>query len=149
MARTHATLKAACAVAGQLGLPVGVTVNTSYGKLARFAEWKNASGAIIHAWHSQSWAMHMFKVAGHRAGVVAPGAGVDYDVSGYATDQVSNSLSLSFSSGGQQGGRNWCRCDQCTYAGKCRISFGWMCLFFSALFDVQICAIRLCGSSSP
>lgn len=25
--------------------------------------------------------------------------------------------SLNFSEGGQQGGRNWCTCDQCTYAG--------------------------------
>jgi hypothetical protein len=59
----------------------------------------------------------MFKVAGQEAGVAAPGAGTDYDVSGYAADQESNSFSLTFSSGGQQGGRNWCRCDQCGYAG--------------------------------
>lgn len=30
--------------------------------LDRMRRWKNASGAIVHAWHSQSWATHMFRV---------------------------------------------------------------------------------------
>ena len=30
--------------------------------LDRMRRWKNVSGAIVHAWHSQSWATHMFRV---------------------------------------------------------------------------------------
>lgn len=89
----------ACAVAGQLQIPVGMTINTSYPLLERVAKWKDPRGAIVHTWHSQSWATHMFRVGGRTA---AAGAAVD----------------LAFTSGGQQGGRNWCRCDQCGYAGK-------------------------------
>jgi hypothetical protein len=40
--------------------------------------------------------MHMFEVESHDA----------------------KTNSFKFSGGGQQGGRNWCRCDQCGYAGK-------------------------------
>ena len=61
----------------------------------RLAAWADPAGAVVHAWHSQSWAMHMFEVAGK--------AGDD---------------GLRFGRGGWQGGRNWCRCDQCGYAGK-------------------------------
>lgn len=84
----------ACAKAGQLQLPVGMTYDTTDPQLKRFARWSNASGAIIHAWHSQSWAMHMFNVSEHdtKAG------------------------SMEFAGGGWQGGRNWCSCAQCSYA---------------------------------
>lgn len=91
-----------CALAGRLQLPVGMTINRTYQKNMTqplgpmFDQWMNTSGAVVHAWHSQSWAMHMFEVSGHDA----------------------SAGTLTFSSGGQQGGRNWCRCDQCSYAGK-------------------------------
>lgn len=103
-----------CATSGKLQLPVGMVYNETYTEAyscnfgdrreacataplgPRFSRWKNATGAIVHAWHSQSWAMHMFEVDSH-------------DVARH---------SLKFSRGGQQGGRNWCRCDQCGYAGR-------------------------------
>ena len=78
-----------------------MTINTSFPLLSRFNKWKNATGAIVHAWHSQSWATHMFRVG---AQSVAP--------------KDASTTQLTFTSGGQQGGRNWCRCDQCGYAGK-------------------------------
>ena len=84
----------ACAKAGQLQLPVEMTCllrptylsqnpsfyhdclvcfvtywSSRYDKtdhqLKKFADWSNATGAIIHAWHSQSWALHMFNVPAH------------------------------------------------------------------------------------
>ena len=99
------------AAAGQLGIPVGLTFYPNYNenyncsdsdassacvskKLGdRAAQWRDPVGAIVHAWHSQSWAMHMFEVA-------------EFDATNH---------SLRFSRGGWQGGRSWCRCDQCTY----------------------------------
>lgn len=89
-----------CAIMGQLQIPVGLKYNGSYTLNMseplgpRLSKWANASGGIVRAWHSQSWAMHMFEVASHDVG----------------------SSTIVFNRGGQQGGRNWCRCDQCTYA---------------------------------
>ena len=83
----------AAAKAGQLNLPVGMSL-TDAPEVARFKDWSNASGAIVHAWHSQSWFTNMFEV------------GV----------QDKDKHTLTFTRGGQQGGRNWCRCDQCSYA---------------------------------
>ena len=68
-------------------IPVGFTVD-----LPHSHDWD--AGSIVHAWHSHSWAMHMFEIEArehHSKYAFAPG-------------------------GGRQGGRNWCRCDQCTYA---------------------------------
>ena len=102
------------ATKGQLQIPAGVTFYPDYTEHyncsfddqheactsqalgPRMDRWRNVTGAIVHAWHSQSWAMHMFEVNTFDAAAT----------------------SLSFSRGGWQGGRNWCRCDQCTYAGK-------------------------------
>ena len=81
-----------CATTAQLQIPNGMTVEPIL-----YERWmsQNLTGAIVHAWHSQSWAMHMFPVAGN------------------------NATSIWFAKGaGKQGGRNWCRCDQCTYAGR-------------------------------
>ena len=115
------------AQAGQLGIPIGVTFAPEYqerfncswtdGEAAcnskkigpRLARWSDPTGAIVHAWHSQSWAMHMFEVAGAASATGAATAGGGFDRAGSA---------LRFSRGGWQGGRNWCRCDQCGYAGK-------------------------------
>ena len=85
------------AAAGQLNLPVGMVINISQGsRAAHFAKWKgDVSGAVVHAWHSQSWFTNSFTVESAKL----------------ATGE------LKFSGGGQQGGRNWCRCDQCSYAG--------------------------------
>eukprot|EP00040_Diaphanoeca_grandis_P010287 m.52629 g.52629 ORF g.52629 m.52629 type:complete len:878 (+) comp21637_c0_seq1:31-2664(+) len=94
-----AEVDAACATAGQLQLPVGMEIDTKSANLSRMLKWKNPAGAIVHAWHSQSWATHMFRVDKQSKG-------------------LKGETTLSFSSGGQQGGRNWCRCDQCTYAGS-------------------------------
>ena len=85
------------ATTGQLQLPVGMAYDTTDPKIEHFAKWSAAgsTGAIVHAWHSQSWAMHMFNISKHdtEAGV------------------------FEFAAGGWQGGRNWCSCDQCPYAG--------------------------------
>eukprot|EP00035_Acanthoeca_spectabilis_P014774 m.288108 g.288108 ORF g.288108 m.288108 type:complete len:518 (+) comp16220_c0_seq38:1722-3275(+) len=80
--------------AGQLGLPVGVKYNTSL-RPGRFQRYENAVGGIIHAWHSQSWFVNMWEIV--------------------AQDKKENSFA--FGRGGSQGGRSWCRCDQCAYAG--------------------------------
>jgi len=80
-----------CDMTGRLKLPVGLTYsNSSTTHMPNFQP-----DAIVHAWHSQSWAMHMFVVESHRA----------------EANQVTFAAG-----GGRQGGRNWCRCDQCTYA---------------------------------
>lgn len=98
-----AEVDAEAAVTGQLGIPVGMrydpqyTTNVSEGiPLGRRWAEKDLAGAIVHAWHSQSWAMHMFEVEKH--------------------DPKADILRFK-PGGGMQGGRNWCRCDQCTYAG--------------------------------
>ena len=95
-----ANVDAAAATEGRLNLPIGMTINTSYPGLARIKAWENASGAIVHAWHSQSWATHMFRVSGRAD----------------SADASEDSVTFAFAHGGQQGGRNWCRCDQCSYA---------------------------------
>ena len=46
-------------------LPTGLVYNASDKRLASFATWANATGAIVRAWHPQSWALHMFHVASH------------------------------------------------------------------------------------
>jgi hypothetical protein len=45
------------ATTGQLQLPVGMSYVRDDPQLARFANWSAAGtrGAIVHAWHSQSW----------------------------------------------------------------------------------------------
>mmetsp|Transcript_11555 Transcript_11555/g.12404 ORF Transcript_11555/g.12404 Transcript_11555/m.12404 type:complete len:1059 (-) Transcript_11555:164-3340(-) len=87
-----------CAISGQMQLPIGMTYNSSSESLIPV---QNASsslkGGMVHAWHSQSWAMHMFEITSH--------------------SQVNATMTFA-KGGGAQGGRNWCRCDQCTYAGK-------------------------------
>eukprot|EP00755_Sulcionema_specki_P003110 Sspe_Gene.27248::Locus_11646_Transcript_1_1_Confidence_1.000_Length_1842::g.27248::m.27248 len=83
-----AEVDAECARTGVLGIPIGMTHTVE-----RFAKWTKAKGAVVHAFHPQSWFVNMFEV-----------------------DEMTGH-NLSFSRGGQQGGRNWCRCDQCGYAG--------------------------------
>eukprot|EP00928_Gymnodinium_smaydae_P099579 TRINITY_DN9543_c0_g4_i1.p1 TRINITY_DN9543_c0_g4~~TRINITY_DN9543_c0_g4_i1.p1 ORF type:complete len:904 (-),score=125.31 TRINITY_DN9543_c0_g4_i1:128-2839(-) len=80
------------AIAGRLQIPVGMRWNAS---LARLSGWSDPRGAFLHAWHSQTWAMHMFEIESFDAGA----------------------RNMSFTAGsGSQGGRNWCRCDECGYA---------------------------------
>ena len=75
------------AAAGQLGIPVGLTLDPRYREryncsfaddgtscvshdvAARIEAWAadGLGGAVVHAWHSQSWAMHMFEVGGFDA----------------------------------------------------------------------------------
>jgi hypothetical protein len=82
------------AVSGQLNIPIGMTYNLSTTVGQRINGWNHSSvGGIIHAWHSQSWAMHMFPIKSSKHGQLLFDQG-----------------------GGRQGGRNWCRCDQCSYA---------------------------------
>ena len=82
------------AVSGRLNIPTGMTYNPSTAAGQRITRWNHsAEGGIIHAWHSQSWAMHMFKINSSQLGQLFFDEG-----------------------GGRQGGRNWCRCDQCSYA---------------------------------
>lgn len=88
-----AEVDAECAMSGQMQLPVGMSYDSS-SVLGRFQKI-SLIGGIIFAWHSQSWAMHMFEI----------------------TNQSSSGDLIFAKGGGRQGGRNWCRCDQCTYAG--------------------------------
>jgi hypothetical protein len=82
------------ALLGQLQIPVGMTYNLTNRIGQRMGQWhQSAIGGIIHSWHSQSWAMHMFEIQSSKAGTFTFSKG-----------------------GGKQGGRNWCRCDQCSYA---------------------------------
>lgn len=75
-----------CATTGTLQLPVGMDYDKDDPQLGRFAKWSNATGAIVHAWHSQSWFVNMWNVSSHD-----PEAG-----------------SMVFDKGGWQGARNWC-----------------------------------------
>lgn len=87
-----------CAVSGQLQIPAGFTYNATSDLGRRLSGW-TAAGGIVHAWHSQSWSMHMFEIK-----VADKDEKIEFEPGG-----------------GRQGGRNWCRCDQCTYAaGWCR-----------------------------
>jgi hypothetical protein len=84
------------ATLGQLNLPIGMTFNQTSMIGIRMNHWttnQSAVNAIIHAWHSQSWAVHMFPIQAVEAGTFHFAEG-----------------------GGRQGARNWCRCDQCSYA---------------------------------
>ena len=82
------------AVSGRLNIPTGMTYNLSSAVGQRINRWNRSSeGGIIHAWHSQSWAMHMFTIKSSELGQL-----------------------FFYEGGGRQGGRNWCRCDQCSYA---------------------------------
>jgi hypothetical protein len=86
---------------GTWGLPAGLAYyggNDTVGR--RVASWgQRAGGAVVHAWHSQSWFTNMFEVSAH--------------------DEARRVLR--FGRGGSQGGRSWCRCDQCSYAAAwCR-----------------------------
>jgi len=84
---------------GTVGLPVGLEYyrNSSVGE--RIASWRDPVHAIVHAWHGQSWFTNMFEVRAHDR----------------------ETQKLEFGRGGSQGGRSWCRCDQCGYAGRwCR-----------------------------
>ena len=95
-----------CAMTGQLQIPVGMTLNTSAPAaqpLSRLSE-DDLQGGIVFAWHSQTWAMHMFRISG---------------VSNEMTDKSSSDVDSFYfeKGGGKQGGRNWCKCNQCTYAG--------------------------------
>ena len=100
-----------CAAAGQLQLPVGMTINMTTKDLnntgpdahrdagqrhdlSRIKSWANPEGAVVAAWHSQTWFLNFFTVK--------------------SADPESGQML--FSKGGSQGGRNWCRCDQCGYA---------------------------------
>jgi hypothetical protein len=83
-----------CAVLGQLQIPIGMTYNQTNRIGQRIRLWnQSAEGGIVNAWHSQSWSMHMFEIQHAEAGTFIFAEG-----------------------GGKQGGRNWCRCDQCSYA---------------------------------
>ena len=85
------------AKAGTLGLPVGLLYNIESDDEVgnRIASWSNATGAVLHARHSQGWFSNMWEVKSHNK----------------------STGELLFGRGGSQGGRSWCKCDQCTYVG--------------------------------
>jgi len=85
-----------CALSGQMQLPAGMEYNRSDDSLAKIHNATSLEGGFVFAWHSQSWAMHMFEITSHTP---------------------TNGTMTFAKGGGKQGGRNWCRCDQCTYAG--------------------------------
>ena len=107
-----------CAQTGHLQLPLSMTYNLT--ALQERPDYPhhyphddrnhqhgpNWTGGIVHAWHSQTWSMHMFEIT-HQD------HGLDPAPNGPTTGR------LQFApGGGRQGGRNWCRCDQCTYAAS-------------------------------
>jgi hypothetical protein len=85
-----------CAVSGQMQIPSGMTYNQSEDALQPLLA-ATLEGGYVFAQHSQSWSMHMFEITHH--------------------SKLNATMSFA-KGGGQQGGRNWCRCDQCTYAGS-------------------------------
>jgi len=120
------------AMTGQLQIPVGVTWNqsTEHGDhLSRISD-DEAKGGVVFAWHSQTWAMHMFQIK--ESGKNGTGF--------LSSDDMTNEFYFE-KGGGKQGGtqlvsshhvcrlwvsgsfaqafssllctgRNWCRCDQ-------------------------------------
>lgn len=81
-----------CAKTGRLQIPIGMTYNQSDPTVgSRMAHYKNATGGLVFAWHTQGWAMHMFEIESHKEGTMKFAKG-----------------------GGAQGGRNWQRCGQIT-----------------------------------
>jgi hypothetical protein len=131
-----------CAMTGRIQLPMGMTYNVSTDIGQRLDSWwssntatgsstnttstvmgeSSAVGGILHAWHSQSWSMHMFEIANHY-GSTPTGSNensTNTNNTKLATTSARTSPQSEFQflpGGGRQGGRNWCRCDQCTYAG--------------------------------
>ncbi|GBG29319.1 Hypothetical Protein FCC1311_055412 [Hondaea fermentalgiana] len=90
-----------CVARGQLELPVGLALYENSSEARRMRSWSDAAAgpAVVHAWHSQSWFTNMWSVKSHDR----------------ETDE------LWFGAGGSQGGRSWCACDECAYAGQwCR-----------------------------
>ena len=85
-----------CAISGQMQLPMGMIYNRSDDMIGPIQQATSLEGGYVFAWHSQSWAMHMFEITSHTP---------------------TNGTMTFAKGGGKQGGRNWCRCDQCTYAG--------------------------------
>jgi hypothetical protein len=85
-----------CAVSGQMQIPAGMTYNQSEDMLQPL-QTATLEGGYVFAQHSQSWSMHMFEISHHSA---------------------LDATMVFAKGGGKQGGRNWCRCDQCTYAGS-------------------------------
>ena len=49
---------------GWLGVPLGVTFNSSSAVYARMQGWKSPKGAVVHAWMDSSWFTNMFEVTG-------------------------------------------------------------------------------------
>ena len=88
-----AEVDAGMASKGERMLPIGLTYNTTAPRLANWSRWKDARGAVVRVWHPQSWFLNFFGVGSHD-----PTTGA-----------------FTFDSGGSQGGRVWCRCDQCDY----------------------------------
>ena len=84
------------ATSGNLQIPIGMHYNTTTKDGIVLNAWavNQSKDGIVHAWHSQSWSLHMFEIASNQQGQLTFKKG-----------------------GGKQGGRNWCRCDQCDYAG--------------------------------
>ena len=86
-------------------IPTGMTWNMSHPGVQFLNNYsadshddENGTNAVLHAWHSQTWAVHMFQIQSINT----------------------SSHTMAFKSGvgsGSQGARNWCRCNQCYYAG--------------------------------
>ena len=85
-------------------LPASLKYNRSHPRVAKLADWGDAAvGAVVHAWHPQSWFVDMFRVTAHAAGELH-----------FGPDPA-------LPTGGWQGGRVWCTCGgagACAYAGK-------------------------------
>jgi len=54
-----------CAITGQMQLPGGMTYNHSNDALVPIRNATSLEGGFVFAWHSQSWAMHMFEITSH------------------------------------------------------------------------------------
>ena len=89
-------------------LPSALAYDDAHARLGgRVGRWgARAVGAVVHAWHPQSWFVNMFEVTAH-------------DVAN-ATLRFGDDPARP--TGGWQGGRVWCACGEwpggCAYAGK-------------------------------
>ena len=77
-------------------IPNGMKWNMSHPDLQFLNDNDDSTNAVLHAWHSQTWAVHMFQIQ----------------------SMNTSSSTMAFKQGsGSQGARNWCKCNQCNYAG--------------------------------
>lgn len=68
-----------CAMTGKLQIPVGMTWNVTApdGKHLSHLSNEDVKNGTVFAWHSQTWAMHMFRISGTGVSASSSGSGID------------------------------------------------------------------------